>query len=431
MQHTGKLDVVIVGGGIGGVIALKYAVDSGLDAVLLERRERVGGLWRDLPAWQDIQFRKEDWTLGDLPIDGEDQASILRNIEAWVERFQLAPFIKTDAEVASARPCQDGWVVTTRGGAYRSRYLIAATGGHNRPVVPEIERSGSRVRECHSSELRDPRELAGRRVVVVGGGASAFDLVDLGFANGAACVTWVYRSLKWMRPTRRSKYAGTDMRLLARQQMIGTPIGTINRLLNKDLASRYEKAGMRDILPRAAFDIETDQLVPGRPGMIRNFARIARHCGEVRAVRGNLVELTDGARVQADLVLWGTGYSTDLSYLAMPGLSQLTDLRQAAKHCRSIFRSAHDGRLFLLAPGVLETNTSTPWAYAHAARSIASHIKGRANLDASPKFKMTNHFDLAKALARVDRANYPFALWYLRYLCLAMFQPRSKPMPVP
>jgi hypothetical protein len=35
----------------------------------VEARERVGGLWRDLPAWQDIQIRKEDWTLGDLPIE--------------------------------------------------------------------------------------------------------------------------------------------------------------------------------------------------------------------------------------------------------------------------------------------------------------------------------------------------------------------------
>ncbi|MEO5766246.1 MAG: NAD(P)-binding protein [Casimicrobiaceae bacterium] len=80
-----------MGGGIGGVICLKYAKDAGLKTLLLERRERIGGLWRDLPSWQDIQFRKEDWTLGELPLSGEDQASILRNIEAWVERFALSP----------------------------------------------------------------------------------------------------------------------------------------------------------------------------------------------------------------------------------------------------------------------------------------------------------------------------------------------------
>lgn len=431
MHQIGKFDVVIVGGGIGGVIALKYALDAGLQAVLLERRDRIGGLWRDLPAWQDIQFRKEDWTLGDLPIAGEDQASILLNIEAWVERFRLAPWIETDTEVTSACPDEDGWSIATSRSTYRSRYLIAATGGHNRPVVPEIDRSDSRVPEYHSSGLRDPRELAGRRVLVVGGGASAFDLVDLSFANGAAQVSWVYRSLKWMRPTTRSKYLGTDMRLLAKQQMLGIPMETVNKLLNKDLASRYEKAGIRDILPSGSFDIERDQLIPGRPGLIKNFTRISRHRGEVRAVRGNLIELGNGARVEVDLLLWGTGYSTDLSYLAIPGLSQITDLRQAAKRCRSLFRSEHDGRLFLLAPGVLETNTSTPWAYAHAARSIASHIRGRASLDSLPGVKMTNHFDVAKALARVDRANYPFVAWYLKYLWLAMFHPRSKPMLLP
>ena len=61
-------DLIIIGGGIGGIISLKYARDAGLDAILLEKGDAVGGLWRDLPAWQDLQIRKEDWTLGDLPM---------------------------------------------------------------------------------------------------------------------------------------------------------------------------------------------------------------------------------------------------------------------------------------------------------------------------------------------------------------------------
>ncbi|MGF6722144.1 cation diffusion facilitator CzcD-associated flavoprotein CzcO [Paraburkholderia sp. GAS41] len=56
MTTGSDLDLVVVGGGI----CLKYAKDAGLKTVLLERRERIGGLWRDLPAWQYIQFRKED-----------------------------------------------------------------------------------------------------------------------------------------------------------------------------------------------------------------------------------------------------------------------------------------------------------------------------------------------------------------------------------
>src|SRR5487761_2384753 len=122
MKAGEQRDLIIVGGGIGGIISLKYAKDAGLDAILLEGAEAVGGLWRDLPAWQDIQFRKEDWTLGDLPIAGEDQSSILANIHAWVERFGLAPSIRLGARVSSARPNDGGWEVTAGEYTGRSRF---------------------------------------------------------------------------------------------------------------------------------------------------------------------------------------------------------------------------------------------------------------------------------------------------------------------
>ncbi|MFO7528973.1 MAG: NAD(P)-binding protein [Marinobacter sp.] len=92
MDTKEGLDLIIVGGGIGGVICLKYAKDAGLNALLLERGECIGGLWRDLPSWQDIQFRKEDWTLGTLPLARKDQTNILGNISADAPNlFPLAP----------------------------------------------------------------------------------------------------------------------------------------------------------------------------------------------------------------------------------------------------------------------------------------------------------------------------------------------------
>ena len=103
MTGNSNLDLIIIGGGVGGVICLKYAKDAGLKTLLLERRERIGGLWRDLPAWQDIQFRKEDWTLGDIPLSGERQPDILRNIEAWAESFELSPYMLLNAPVTVAK----------------------------------------------------------------------------------------------------------------------------------------------------------------------------------------------------------------------------------------------------------------------------------------------------------------------------------------
>jgi len=79
MTGSDQTDVAIVGGGPGGIIALYYARQAGLKAILLETRDTVGGLWAQLPPWQDIQNREEDWTLGDIPIAGVDQPSILAN----------------------------------------------------------------------------------------------------------------------------------------------------------------------------------------------------------------------------------------------------------------------------------------------------------------------------------------------------------------
>jgi cation diffusion facilitator CzcD-associated flavoprotein CzcO len=426
-----QLDLIIVGGGIGGVICLKYAKDAGLKTVLLERRERIGGLWRDLPSWQDIQFRKEDWTLGDLPLSGEDQPNILRNIEAWVERFDLSAQIRLNAPVTRARPGESGWHVTTDSGAYEAKWLIAATGGHNRPRVPEVERSESSIVEYHSSALQVPEHLRDKRVAVVGGGASAYDLLDLCFAHGARSVAWIYRSAKWMRPTRQLKYFGTDMRLLAKYQMLGLPMSTINRLINKDLRARYAKAGIEEIMPDGEFDLRRHQLIPGRSRMIANFRFIERHRGEVQSLRGNTIDLSDGAKIESDLLLWGTGYDFELGYLDVEAIAKASSLNDLSAHCYSGFRSADAPNLFFLAPGVLETSTSTPWAYAHVAKSIMSHIVGRPVFTDPPRRDLTNHFEIVKMLAPCDRATYPVGLWYGKHLWLAMFHPSKQPMPIP
>ncbi|MGA7750948.1 MAG: NAD(P)-binding domain-containing protein [Gallionella sp.] len=389
-------------------------------------------LWRDLPAWQDIQFRKEDWTLGDLPIAGEDQSSILSNIRAWVERFGLAPSIRLGARVNSARPNDGGWQVSAGEYTGRSKFLIAATGGHNRPVVPQIERVRPTQIEYHSSALRDPAELTGKDVVVVGSGASAFDLLDLCFEWQARNVIWVYRSLKqWMRPTLHPKYFGTDMRALARMHMLGLSLTAQNKRIDRDLRARYKKAGIEELMPDRPFDLRNQLLVPGRRRMIQNFARIARHRSKIVRIEENTVRLSSGHSCKADLVLWGTGYDTDLSYLEVGNLSQLTRIEAIRRCCGAHILALDAPNLFILGPGLLEANSSTPWAYAHAAKSIMSHIRGNSVFDSVPGYTNPNYFELASFLAKRDRVNYPAVLWYLKYLNLAFRQPRDRPMPIP
>ena len=239
------LDLVIIGAGIGGVMALYYARKAGLSALVLERQDVVGGLWATLPAWQDIQFGRCDWTLGDLPIAGEDQASIRDNIQAWVDRFGLASSMRLGTEVTRASRAGGLWIVETAAGTFRARHLISATGAHNRPFVPGPARESVLLRELHSSQLRDAADLTGRDVVVVGGGASAYDLLDLCFEHEARRVVWVYRHARWMMPTLKPKSLAGSPRGLARTQMEGATLDEINQGLRAELAARYAGSASR------------------------------------------------------------------------------------------------------------------------------------------------------------------------------------------
>jgi cation diffusion facilitator CzcD-associated flavoprotein CzcO len=431
MKRNGeRYDVAIIGGGLAGVVSLAYARRAGLDAIVLEREGRVGGLWRDLPAWQDIQISLADWTLGELPLAGATQPHILANIESWVERFGLSDGIRLNAPVQVARENAAGWELSTPDGVVRARHLVAATGAHNTPTIPPVPRAGHGVREFHSSALRDPSLLAGRDVLVVGGGASAFDLLELCFQQGARRVVWAHRGTRWFVPTRKPKHIAGSVRGFARLQASGMTVEQQNAAIGSDLRSRYEKFGITEIMPTHDFDVRRDQLIPGRAGMLERYASIERHRASVDDIAGGTVTLSDGHRVEVDLLLWGTGYGVDLSYFESPAINSIRTLDALAAQCGCIFRSLAAANLYF--PGVgLDGIGSAPWSYALLCRSMMSHIRGTARLDNEALDNRLNHFDLVEYLAPRDPANYPPDAWRARYRDIALDTPDEEPYPIP
>ena len=425
-----RYDVAIVGGGLAGVVALAYARRAGLDATVLERQSRVGGLWRDLPAWQDIQISTTDWALGDLPLGGATQPHILANIEAWVDHFGLADGIRLNTPVRLAREDGSGWELSTPHGVVRARHLVAATGAHNTPVVPQIARSASTVREIHSGALHEPAVLTGRDVLVVGGGASAFDLLDLCFQQGARRVVWAFRGTRWFVPTHKSKQIAGSVRGFARLQASGLSVAQQSATIGADLRSRYEKFGITDIMPTHDFDVQQDQLMPGRAGMLAHYADIERHHASVQMIDHRTVTLSDGDAVEVDVLLWGTGYSVDLSYFASAEIASIRTLDALAARCGCIFRSLDAANLYF--PGVgLDGIGSAPWSYSLLCRSIMSHIRGTARLDNEVIGHKINHFDIVSHLAPRDPASYPPERWLADYRDIALNTPDEQPYPIP
>lgn len=425
---TGPLDVAIVGGGIAGVIHLHQARRAGLKAMVFEQAPGVGGLWRTLPAWQDIQISPADWALDGVPCAGALQADVLANIEAWVRVFGLADGIRLNTPVR-AQVSADGWQLHTPDGPVQARHLVAATGAHNRPLVPDVPRESSAVEERHASDLHEPAALRGRRVVVVGGGASAFDLIDQALEHGAQRITWVYRGLKWFLPTGKAKHIAGSVRPFARMQASGMTAAQQSAAIDADMRARYAKFGIESMLPQRPFDVLQDQLIPGRPRLLANFAALDRRPGSVATIRGQTVTLTDGSTVDADVLLWGTGYALDLAWLDVPALAAVRSSNALVARCGCVFRSLDAANLYLPQTG-LDGVGAAPWAYLLLARSTMSHIRGTAQLDLQPVGHKVNHFDLVTHLAPRDPGSFAPGLWQQQFRDIALNTPDDQPYPV-
>jgi len=308
--------------------------------------------------------------------------------------------------------------------------LVAATGAHNTPLLPAISRAASTVREFHSSALRDPSVLTGCDVLVVGGGASAFDLLELCFQHRARRVIWSYRGLRWFMPTRKPKHIAGSVRGFARMQASGMTLEQQNAAIGSDLRSRYEKFGITEIMPTRDFDVRHDQVIPGRAGMLENYGSIERHHASVDAIAGATVTLSDETRVEADLLLWGTGYAVDLSYFASPKIAVIRTLDALSARCGCIFRSLDAANLYF--PGVgLDGIGSATWSYSLMCRSMMSHIRGTARLDNEALARRLNHFDLVDHLAPRDPASFALDTWRADYRDLALNTQDDQPYPIP
>ncbi|MDI9336259.1 MAG: NAD(P)-binding domain-containing protein, partial [Gammaproteobacteria bacterium] len=424
----GELDLAIIGAGLCGVIALYYARQAGLAVKVFEKYATAGGLWSQLPTWQDIQISELDWKIGDLPLHGHHQPAILANIQAWVSQYALATDILFNCPVRRVRRENNLWLLETPHQVVRARHLLAATGGHNLPYIPDMVRRDSQIQEFHAASLSNPNILTGSKVLVVGGGASAFDLIEQSFLHGARQVAWVYRGLKWFLPTGKPKNVAGSVRGFARMQGAGLSFDQQNELMRTDMLARYQRFGIDDLKPSQPFDVRFDQLMPGRALMLARYHEIHRYAAEVMSIQHDQVHLSQGLTLQADVVLWGTGYCVDLSYFADPDLARIQTLSSLAKRVGGFLSQDYD-HLYFPSLG-LDGIGSASFNYALICRSIISQVCGRARLERTQVAHHINHFDLVDYFAPRDPSNYP-GDWQKHYRDLALHTPDTEPYPIP
>ncbi len=184
---SGHVRVAIVGSGFGGLGVAAGLRAAGIgDFVILERADGIGGTWRDntYPGCAcDVPSHLYSFSFAPNPRwrrSFSAQPEILRYLEDVTDRFDLRRHVRFGADLTSARWDETArrWQVRTSRGDLTADTIVLATGPLSNPQVPAWPGLDNFTGEVfHSAQWRHDLDLTGRRVAVVGTGASAIQFV--------------------------------------------------------------------------------------------------------------------------------------------------------------------------------------------------------------------------------------------------------------
>ena len=348
LGSTTQPDVLIVGGGQGGIALGARLRQLGVPALVLDKHPRPGDQWRSRykslclhdPVWYDhLPYLKfpDNWPVF-APKD-----KIGDWLESYVDVMEIPYWSSTSATSATYSQEKGEWTVEVeREGkpvTLRPRQLVLATGMSGKPNIPDLPGMDVfRGDQHHSSAHPGPDAYAGKRCVVIGSNNSAFDICGALYEHGAD-VTMVQRSsthivksdslmeigLKDLyseeavasgMTTEKADlvFASLPYRIMHEFQI---PLYDQMRERDKDFYDRLEKAGFRHdwgddgsglfmkYLRRGSgyyIDVGAAELVAdGRVGLAH---------GQVDHLTEDSVVLEDGTELPADLVVYATGYGS-------------------------------------------------------------------------------------------------------------------------
>lgn len=377
--------VAVIGAGASGLVSAKWLAAAGLEPAVLERSDRLGGVWtydESLPGGGSPSYRSlvtnvsrqkthlSDHELPDGLADFPARADVLAWLESYARRFDLRRRIRFGSPVGAVERQGDGWRVD--GEDFDA--VVVASGLFSRPLVPAVPGIGSfRGQVLHAAAYRHPDELGDLDVIVAGSGSSGADIaVELAAASR---VTLSVRDVASVVP---KTVAGTPLDHLLTRRFERRPAAERRRLRAEAVAGEYRRRGLPDperwppplaTLVRGRAPTPSEQLAELVLG-----GRIGLRPG-IASVEGEQVVFSDGTRTKADLLVFATGYALELPFLP-PELLPVRDLAEVDLY-RHVWHPEVDGLAFV---GLCRVSGAVPPIAEIQARWVAQVLSGAAAL---------------------------------------------------
>jgi dimethylaniline monooxygenase (N-oxide forming) len=380
-------DVGIIGAGAAGIVSAKVLMQAGFNVTVYEAGSTIGGLWvYDNDNGQSIAYRnlyilspKRYTQFRDFPFDQKTpeyahHTDMSRYLRQYAEFFDVIPRIRFNDRVVGIAKRDGRWEVASATGASKSfDAVLVATGHFHVPRWPRL--AGSFSGELlHSSQYRDPLQLANKRVLVVGIGNSACDVaVDASWVATKTTIstrTGILSGPKWL-------FGHSPFDLYYRVLGVHVPKSLPGRILKPLVRLQWgDRAtwGFRDPEGKGAHGTLNEFLFS-----IVKYGRITLR-PDVAAIDGQVIRFIDGTEEEFDVIVAGTGY--ELSFPFLDGLIDLDAERSEVDDLYlRIFAIKHPGMSFVgLANSNLGTNTPN---FERQAELIADVLGGQVVLPTS------------------------------------------------
>lgn len=333
-----ETDIAIIGAGFGGLAAAIRLKQRGHnDFLIFEKAEDVGGTWRDntYPGCAcDVPSHLYSFSFALNPAWSDTfsgQAEIWAYLRDCAARFGLAPHLRFGHAVVDASWDDEAqrWRIETSQGTYSARVLIGATGPLSEPSFPDIAGLDTfQGTVFHSARWRHDHDLTGRRVAVIGTGASAIQFVPE-IQPSVGGLKLFQRTPPWIMPRMSRRISRAEhafyrfvpgaqraMRLALYWGRESFAMGFLHPRLNKvaqRIAERHLRRQVRDPGLRARLTptyvmgckrvlLSNDYL----PALIKPNVELVTDA--IHEVRPGAIVTADGVEHEVDTIIFGTGF---------------------------------------------------------------------------------------------------------------------------
>lgn len=339
-----SVEALIIGAGFSGIGAAIQLKAAGIPFLVLEKAAEIGGVWRDnqYPDCAcDIPSALHSYSFAPNPHWNHlfaKQPEIKRYCEETARRYGIVDQIRFGQELLSARwdRSQAEWFVTTSNADYRAKFLVVASGPMHVPVTPKVKGLESFTGiQFHSSQWNHSIELNGKRLAVIGSGASAIQFVPP-IQPLVQKLTLFQRTAPWVLPKMDlvipRAWQGLFNRIPLTQRLLRTLLYLQFEALNSSLrypqlVKRMEAIGLRNIHRGVKDPVLRTRLTPdfslGCKRILQSntwYRALAKPNVEVvsgiREIQGSRLIADDGRDCDADILIFATGFEVSVPPIA-------------------------------------------------------------------------------------------------------------------